>query len=300
MPKYYKTALSLALLSSTCSSTCAFQASRTTPLHNPLVQHHYPQTNSVRRVSNSNRSASVSASYNSNDDSSSGSSSESANGIRSSGSGGGLKSMPSLGEQVRTVTVAYIDSMSDDVQDFIGVGTGAGIGAGTDVEADEYDEAKNKANAKTAGKRRVLLDAATDGRLTFTYRAQIPITVAALTDTSTVGLVLKEVNNGIVSEMSLPLTNMNALRYVSNEEEIIQLQQSKKECTTDEKGDIGSIQIIDEKCPSIRNVKQGIVVSSVERGSLAWDLGIRAGDMVAATSATVGDVSAYVQMLIQY
>jgi hypothetical protein len=33
------------------------------------------------------------------------------------------------------------------------------------------------------------------------------------------------------------------------------------------------------------------VVSSVEVGGIAWDLGIRAGDLLVATSATMGDVS---------
>ncbi len=291
MPKYYKKALSLALLTSSSSTCSAFQASRTAPLHKQLQlvsgpgsipihhSHHYQGTNSNSvRVSSSNRSASVSASYND----------ESTSSSDSSGVGA-LTSIPSLGEKVRTVTVAYIDSMSydDDAQGFI--------------DDDEVAMAKEKkAAAAAAGKRRVLLDAATDGQLTFSYKAQIPITAAAATQASTVGMVLKEVNNGIVSEMSLPLTNMNALRYVSNEEEIIQLQNSKKECTTDDKGEVGTIQIINEKCPSIRNVKQGIVVSSIERGSLAWDLGIRAGDMVVATSATVGDVSAQKSLLFKF
>jgi C-terminal processing protease CtpA/Prc len=35
----------------------------------------------------------------------------------------------------------------------------------------------------------------------------------------------------------------------------------------------------------------GIIVSSIKRGGLAWNLGIRAGDMLVATSATLGDVS---------
>jgi hypothetical protein len=98
------------------------------------------------------------------------------------------------------------------------------------------------------------------------------------------GVSLREIKGRTLSEYCLEL---DSLRYVSPEEEVVRNQ--KLDCSTGTEGSDGSIQVLDEK---IVDAASGIVVSSVVRGGLAWNLGIRAGDFLVATSATIGDVSA--------
>jgi len=86
------------------------------------------------------------------------------------------------------------------------------------------------------------------------------------------------VNRGVVSEVGLQIDSM---RYITVEEEVTRLK--KRECTFGEDGGDSSIQVLDEKG---LETSSGIVISSVERGGLAWDLGVRAGDFAIATSAT--------------
>lgn len=168
--------------------------------------------------------------------------------------------MPSLGDKVRTVKVAYIDDGQDEEE--IGIG-----------EANRTMRANRKM--------RVVMDVK-DGMQTFAYNVDLPI-VDIGTKNKT-GLSLREVKEGTVSENCLEI---DFLRYVSLEQEVMRNQ--KKECTFGEMGNDGSIQTLNEE--EVDGGLNGIIVSSVVRGELAWDLGIRAGDMMVATSATIGDVS---------
>jgi len=156
-------------------------------------------------------------------------------------------SASSLGGEIRTVTVAYIDS-----DESVGVNS-------------------------NRRKKRVVLDAKGES-FTSTYSVRLPIASDANT---IIGVSLKEVNRGVVSEVGLQIDSM---RYITVEEEVTRMK--KRECTFGEDGEDSSIQVLDEKS---LETSSGIVVSSVERGGLAWDLGVRAGDFVIATSATVGD-----------
>jgi len=153
----------------------------------------------------------------------------------------------SLGGEIRAVTVAYIDS-----DESVGVNS-------------------------NRRKKRVVLDAKGES-FTSTYSVRLPIASDA---NNIIGISLKEVNRGVVSEVGLQIDSM---RYITVEEEVTRLK--KRECTFGEDGGDSSIQVLDEKG---LETSSGIVVSSVERGGLAWDLGVRAGDFVIATSATVGD-----------
>jgi len=168
----------------------------------------------------------------------------------------GISPISSLGETVRTVKVAYINEFAQE---------------------EEYQEKKAK-------KKRVVLDVK-DGTqtLTFEYGVEMPI-VEALTKDNKLGVSLREIKGGTLSESCLEL---DSLRYVSPEEEVVRNQ--KLECSTGKEGSDGSIQVLDEKAI---DAASGIVVSSVVRGGLAWNLGIRAGDFLVATSATIGNVSA--------
>ena len=179
--------------------------------------------------------------------------------------------MASIGESVRTVKVAYIDSV--------------------DAEKDEFEQ--QQLETKANRKKRVVLALADDinEQLTFEYGVEIPIVT-----TKSVGISLREVNSvGELNEIALEL---DSLRYVSVEEE--QMQKSKgMVMTIGEEGDEGTVQILDEDKfqlldkSSLMNSSSGtgIVVSSVVRGGIAWELGVRAGDFLVATSATIGDVS---------
>ncbi len=174
------------------------------------------------------------------------------------------KAMSSLGDTVRTVKVAYID----------------------DEDLDEFD--LDTASSKKANrKKRVVISVQQNGMQTFTYKVELPIVKGAAKDAQLTGLSLKEVNGGIISENSLEI---DFLRYVTNEQEVIRRQRAKEQFSSGEEGSEGSVQILNEnEVPE--NIRNGIIVSSVVRGGVAWDLGVRAGDMLAATSATIGDVS---------
>jgi len=168
----------------------------------------------------------------------------------------GISPMSSLSKTVRTVKVAYIKEFAEE---------------------EEYQEKKAK-------KKRVVLDVK-DGTqtLTFEYGVEMPIVEVLMRDKK-LGVSLREIKGRTLSEYCLEL---DSLRYVSPEEEVVRNQ--KLECSTGTEGSDGSIQVLDEK---IVDAASGIVVSSVVRGGLAWNLGIRAGDFLVATSATIGDVSA--------
>ncbi len=55
----------------------------------------------------------------------------------------------------------------------------------------------------------------------------------------------------------------------------------------------GSVQLYDQNKRRSASASGGVVVSRVLRGSIAWNAGVRAGDRIVATSATIGDVSVY-------
>lgn len=187
------------------------------------------------------RSASVSVLYN-----------EEGNGSTSDNT----VSMSSLGDVVRTVKVAYIDS--------------------TDVILGQDDE---DAAIIKERKKRVVVDVLNNVP-TFVYDVNCPLS-------QTLGLYLKQVDaNGIISESAL---DVDSLKYVSAEKYAI-LHKGVEKMTVEE-GSVGTFQIMDEE--SILKGTDGIVVSSIQRGGLAWNMGVRAGDMLLATSATLGDVRIY-------
>jgi hypothetical protein len=169
----------------------------------------------------------------------------------------GIRPIASLVEKVRTVKVSYIN---DEL-----------------LEEHDYKEKKAK-------KKRVVLDVIDGSQtLTFEYGVEMPIAGTLMRD-KRLALSLREVKDGDLSESCLEL---DSLRYVSIEEEMVRNQ--KLECSTGGAGNDGSIQILDEK--TLIEGLSGVVVSSVGRGGVAWGLGIRAGDLLVATSATIGNVS---------
>ena len=194
---------------------------------------------------NTSRSASVSALYN-----------EEGNGSKNENT----ISMTSLGDVVRTVKVAYIDST--DVVVVNGLGQ------------EDVDETIVKER-----KKRVVVDALNNVP-TYVYDVTLPIAVGQNVD-----MCLKQLDvNGVVSENSL---DVDSLKYISAEKDVIMNKGMVR--TTSIDGPDGTFQILDEE--RVMKGTDGIIVSSIKRGGLAWNLGIRAGDMLVATSATLGDVS---------
>ena len=235
MPQY-KTALSIILLAASQQSAKCF-------VPGPSLAKNMHMHNNPHSIE---RAASISTMHN-------------------DGSSGNNIPMPSLGETVRTVKVAYIDAEND-----------------FDDEDDEEDGIVEKA----AKKRRVVLDVK-NGSMLQNFQVDIPIAESGTsTSVNKIGLSLRQIQDGTLSET---LVELDSLRYVSNEEEVIRNQ--KLNCSYGEQGEDGSIQILNEK--ESRSVVDGVIVSSVRRGGAAWELGIRAGDVLVATSATIGEVSLF-------
>jgi len=104
----------------------------------------------------------------------------------------------------------------------------------------------------------------------------------------TLGLTLNEEQQYSLSEQGL---DVDTLRYISEEEQTLMDKKLGVICSFGEDdGMVGSVQLYDnKKGSSSSNGKGGVVVSRVIRGSIAWNAGVRAGDRIVATSATVGD-----------
>mmetsp|Transcript_12726 Transcript_12726/g.25465 ORF Transcript_12726/g.25465 Transcript_12726/m.25465 type:complete len:1100 (-) Transcript_12726:51-3350(-) len=100
---------------------------------------------------------------------------------------------------------------------------------------------------------------------------------------NTVGMSLRQVYSGRrLSELAL---DVDTLRFQSFGGELQGRDVSEEE--TDKS--LGSLEVLQNSV--LKLVKEsfdGVVVSSVTRGGLAWQAGVRAGDVLAATSATIG------------
>ena len=202
--------------------------------------------------------------------------------------------MQSLGDKVRTVKVAYVDQKQLQADD-------------------DYEEEDDALRPQPSRKKRVVVDVNERGTQTFSYNVQLPIGDLSSANEN-VGLQLKQITNTNTNTNTNSNTNgpfvltenaldIGTLRYISNEETVMVNQRQNTQSSYEEEGVDGSIQIINEEPGSgagsgagIGNAygnvgTSGVVVSSVVRGGVAWDLGIRAGDVLVATSATIGDVS---------
>ncbi len=100
---------------------------------------------------------------------------------------------------------------------------------------------------------------------------------------NTVGMSLRQVYSGRrLSELAL---DVDTLRFQSFGGELQGRDFSEKEA--DES--LGSLQVLQNSVLKlVDETFDGVVVSSVTRGGLAWQAGVRAGDVLAATSATIG------------
>ncbi len=100
---------------------------------------------------------------------------------------------------------------------------------------------------------------------------------------NTVGMSLRQVYSGRrLSELAL---DVDTLRFQSFGDELQGRDFSEEEAG----GSLGSLQVLQNSVLKlVEGTFDGVVVSSVTRGGLAWQAGVRAGDVLAATSATIG------------
>lgn len=125
---------------------------------------------------------------------------------------------------------------------------------------------------------------------------------------NSVGMSLRQVSKGRrLSELAL---DVDTLRFQSFFDELQGRKIVESDSVSGENGDfaervgnegfsdsqeadlLGYIQVLQNSALAmLQESFDGVVVSSVTMGSLAWEAGIRAGDVLTATSATLGDVS---------
>ena len=100
---------------------------------------------------------------------------------------------------------------------------------------------------------------------------------------NSVGMSLRQVYSGRrLSELAL---DVDTLRFQSFGGELQGRDFSEDEA--DES--LGSLQVLQNSVLKlVADSFDGVIVSSVTRGGLAWQAGVRAGDVLAATSATIG------------
>jgi len=102
------------------------------------------------------------------------------------------------------------------------------------------------------------------------------------------GLQLRQISErGEISDMSLDL---DSLRYLSVAEEVLRDMNIDTPDKIGEDGPAGSVQLLNLPVNFVLDPEmKGIIVSRVIRGSMAWNAGVRSGDFLLATSATLGD-----------
>ena len=117
--------------------------------------------------------------------------------------------------------------------------------------------------------------------------------------TNSIGMSLRQVYSGRkLSELALDVDTLRFQsfvdelqgRRVDGEEATEGAAQQTDASSVKEGGGIGSIQVLQTNVlEMLTETFDGVVVSSVARGGLAWESGVRAGDVLTATSATLGD-----------
>jgi hypothetical protein len=118
---------------------------------------------------------------------------------------------------------------------------------------------------------------------------------------NSVGMSLRQVYSGKrLSELAL---DVDTLRFQSFEDElqgrsVLEDEREEVECGTngesvEQAKSVGAIQVLQNSAlVMMQDTFDGVLVSSAARGGLAWEAGVRAGDVLIGTSATIGNVSA--------
>ena len=101
---------------------------------------------------------------------------------------------------------------------------------------------------------------------------------------NSVGMSLRQVYSGRrLSELAL---DIDTLRFQSFVDEL----QGRNVLEDENQDSLGTLQVLQNSALKLLEESfDGVVVSSVTRGGLAWEAGVRAGDILSATSATMGN-----------
>ena len=188
-------------------------------------------------------------------------------------------------QQAFSSSVAYLESLSKSASDII-----------NDSLNDEDDDfTSNDITIKQLQSPRVVIDVESQKR-SYRFDISLPTRNSAVTSSSCIGLVVRRISaEGTLSDLAL---DFDTLSFISHEDEKFRTPkavggQSLKGRIFDQ--DAGTVQLLSDS-EWMKYETAGLVVSSVVRGGLAWEAGVRAGDLLLATSATVGDVSASLSM----
>lgn len=100
---------------------------------------------------------------------------------------------------------------------------------------------------------------------------------------NTIGMSLRQVYSGKkLSELAL---DVDTMRFQSFDDEL----QGRRMDGGEDAQVSGSVQVLQNSAlEMLKESFDGVIVSSVARGGLAWQSGVRAGDVLIATSATIG------------
>ena len=106
---------------------------------------------------------------------------------------------------------------------------------------------------------------------------------------NSIGMSLRQVYSGRkLSELAL---DVDSLRFQSFVDELQGRRVDGEEETKEQSSSVtGSVQVLQNSAlEMLSETFDGVIVSSVAQGGLAWESGVRAGDVLTATSATLGD-----------
>jgi hypothetical protein len=112
---------------------------------------------------------------------------------------------------------------------------------------------------------------------------------------NTVGMSLRQVTSGRrLSELALDVDTLRFQSFVDELQGRTVLEEDIEEEAEEGGGEdhllLGSIQVLQNSALNeLRESFDGVLVSSVARGGLAWEAGVRAGDVLVGTSATIGN-----------
>jgi len=185
-----------------------------------------------------------------------------------------------------SVAASYYDN-EDNVDGQMNPPSSRGTGA-PDFDTLGRDEAFKRR------KRKIVIEQSTvGGGKTNIYDVTLPVTKTVSADSTTnelLGLQLREINErGEISDSSLDL---DLLRYQSVAEEVFRDMDMDVVMPDNvkEEGPIGSVQLLNLPVNFVLDPDmKGVIVSGVVRGSMSWNAGVRSGDFLISTSATLGD-----------
>jgi hypothetical protein len=191
-------------------------------------------------------------------------------------------------QQAFSTSVSYLESLSQSASDIIQDNL-------NDIE-DDFTSSSTTTAMTQPQSPRVVLDIDSQKR---SYRFDIYLpTASAVTSSTCIGLAIRRISqNGIVSDSAL---DFDTLSFISHEDEKFRTPTIAGGRSINGEGvdsDVGVVQLLSDK-ERLKCQTAGLIVSSVVRGSLAWEAGVRAGDFLVATSATIGDVSGFLFILL--